>query len=263
MPANPAVPAALNIIGAIARYTLLEAIRGRVPIIMLAIVVAAFGLAAFLRQVAMIEGAQIQLAIIAAVMRLCAVFVLMSFAVASIVRESADKGVELVLAHPLPRWQYVLGRFAGFVAVAIIVAVAAGVPLAPFAPLDALLAWVVSLACELVLVAAAAFFFTLTLTHYVAAFAAVASFYVLARTIDALMIIARASEQSVVWSERIANGLIGALAAVLPHLDRFTASGWLTDGVPGGALAAVLTQSALYVALLLAATLFDFYRQNF
>ena len=250
-------------VGAITRYTVLEAIRGRVPLVMLAWVLLAFALGAFLRQIAMIEGAEIQLAIIAALARVGAVFILMSFTISSIVRESADKGVELVLAHPLPRWQYIIGRFAGFALVAVMIALAMALPLVVSAALDRLLAWVASLALELILVAAAAMFFTLTLSHHVAAFAAVGSFYVLARAIDALVIIARTGEHTTVWSDRMADGIVHALASVLPHLDRFTAAAWLTDGVPAGALGVVLAQTAIYVAVLLSATLVDFYRQNF
>jgi len=58
--------------------------------------------------------------------------------------------------------------------------------------------------------------------------------------------------------------LLEALALVTPALDGWTQTAWLVNQQAAwteiGALAA---QSALYVALLAGATMFDFYRKNF
>ena len=57
--------------------------------------------------------------------------------------------------------------------------------------------------------------------------------------------------------------LIDALALVLPSLDKFTQSAWLTDAAAGwAAIGACAVQALLYAVLLAAAAMFDFYRRN-
>ena len=90
-------------------------------------------LAGFLQAVAMTESNTIQSAVIAAVLRLAAVFIIVSFVVTSMVREANDKGLELILALPLPRASYFFGKLAGFFVVAIVLALLFGLPLALFA----------------------------------------------------------------------------------------------------------------------------------
>lgn len=247
----------------IARITLLEALRGRLVALVALGAVGAIALAAFLRQVAITESAEIQSSIIAAVLRLGAVFLLTTFAASSMVREWNDKGVELVLSHPVPRWAYVLGRYLGFAAAGVGIAAAFAVPLGVFAPADRVLTWAASLAMELALVAAGALFCALTLTSLVGALATVAGFYVLGRAIDAIGVIARATEGSGRPLERIADAVVTGIGMLLPHFDRMTQSAWLTDGPPAGALAGVFGQAAVYIALLIAAAFFDFQRRNF
>ena len=90
----------------IARYTLIEALRNR--LLMLALILVAAGLAftQFLQQVAITESNPIQAALLAAVLRFGAVFMLASFVVTSMVREFNDKVMELILSRPLRRSSY-------------------------------------------------------------------------------------------------------------------------------------------------------------
>lgn len=247
----------------IARCTLLEAVRGRLLAIVALAAAAALGVAAFLSQVAITEAAQVQSAIIAAGLRICAVFLLTSFVVTSVVREYADKGVELMLAQPMPRWAYLAGKFAGYAAAGVAVALIAALPLFALAPADRVLAWSLSLAAELLVMAAVSLFCVLSLTHVVAAMAAVGAFYVLARAIDGIRIIAAGAAHPESLTDRVANGFIEGLALVLPPLGRMTEASWLTDAVPAGAIGLALGQAGLYIALVLAAALFDLHRQNF
>ena len=151
--------------------------------------------AAFLQQVAIIEAAQIQAAIIAALLRACAAFLTAAFVVMSMVREANDKVLELMLAQPWPRAVYLLGKFVGFSTAAVTLAPAPR-PAAGVRPAGRpVAAWSLSLACELLIVAAMSFFFVLTLTHVVPALAAVLGFYVLARSIAAIQVIAATSEE--------------------------------------------------------------------
>jgi hypothetical protein len=58
--------------------------------------------------------------------------------------------------------------------------------------------------------------------------------------------------------------MVDALALVMPALDAWTQTAWLVNQqAPWFVMLELAGQSALYVALLTAATMFDFYRKNF
>ncbi|HSD41982.1 MAG TPA: ABC transporter permease [Burkholderiales bacterium] len=228
------------------------------------LLVVCLGLAGFLQQVAIIESAQIQGAVLAAVLRTCAAFLTAAFVAMSMAREFNDKVFELMLAQPWPRGVYLAGKFVGFSTAAVALALVLSLPLIPFVPLDRLAVWSLSLACELVIVAAMSLFCAITLTHVVPALATVLGFYFLARSIAAIQIIAASAEESIAWTDRLANGIVKAIAVILPRLDLMTRSDWLVGAAPAlGTLGGLVGQAVLYTLLLLAAAQFDLHRQNF
>ncbi|MGA8054886.1 MAG: ABC transporter permease [Burkholderiales bacterium] len=248
----------------IARFTLLEAVRNRLVWVALAIVAAGLGLAAFLHQVAITESRQIEAAVLAAFLRFAGVFLVVAFVVTSMVREFSDKVLEVVLSHPVSRSSYLFGKFAGFSTAAFGLAAMFTAPLFLFAPPAPTLAWGFSLALELLVMTAVSLFCVLSLTNVVAALSAAAAFYILSRSMGAAQIIAAASAQSATWSDRVANGLLEMVAKLLPSLDQMTRTDWLVVAGPDWqTLASVAAQAGVYIALIVAASLFDFYRQNF
>ena len=98
----------------IARYTLIEALRNRLFWLALMLVAAGLAFTQFLQQVAITESIQIQASLLAALLRLGAVFMLASFVVTSMVREFNDKVMELVLSRPIRRSSYFFGKLGGF-----------------------------------------------------------------------------------------------------------------------------------------------------
>jgi ABC-type transport system involved in multi-copper enzyme maturation permease subunit len=253
-----------RIIAPIAWATLLEATRSRMPWLVAVLLGLALGIAGFLQQVAIIEATETQVTIVAALLRGAGVFLTAAFVVMSMVRDVNDKVLELMLAQPWPRAAYLLGKFVGFSTAAVLLAIVLTVPVAWLAPGPGAPAWGLSLACELVIVTAMSLFCVITLTHVVLALAAVLGFYVLARSIAALQIIATATEASVAWTDRAATWIVQAIALVLPRLDEMTQASWLLAAPPtAGAIAHVLLATAVYTVLLVAAAQFDLHRQNF
>ena len=255
----------LHPILSIARYTLLEALRNRLLWLALILVAAGLAFTQFLQQVAITESSQIQAALLAALLRVGAVFMLASFVVTSMVREFNDKVMELVLSRPLRRSSYFLGKLAGYAAVALALALLFSLPLALFAPAARVALWSLSLACELLLVAAFALFCVLTLTQVTSALAAVAGFYLLARSIGALQIMAANPLSSgLSFGQQTVNVIVDAIAFLLPGLDRMTQTGWLIYAAPTAAeVLQLLAQTAVYALLLCGAALFDLQRKNF
>ncbi|TMG75117.1 MAG: ABC transporter permease [Betaproteobacteria bacterium] len=254
----------MPIVASLAKAVLLEAVRNRLLWLAAVVIVAAFGFAQFLNQVAITESREIQAALLAALLRVAAVFIVVTFVITSMVRESSDKVTELMLSLPAPRAIYFFGKFAGYAAVALILALLCALPLALFAHPGGLAIWAASLLCELLIVTAMSLFCVLSLTQVVPAFAAVAGFYLLSRSMAAMQIIAGAALQQPTLTDRVVNAIVELIALLLPALDRMTQTTWLLESAPGAStLGAIAGQTAIYLVLIGAAALFDLYRKNF
>ncbi len=247
----------------IAFYTLLEALRNRLTWLLLLVAFIGIGLSGFLNELALTESRQIQVAMLAAFLRFSAVFLLATFVVTSMVREFNDKGLELLLALPLPRAAYLLGKLLGFAALAVVPAVLFGLLTAFFTPLLQTTLWTISLICELWIVAAFSMLCVLTFNQIMAALSAVMGFYLLARAISAMQLIGNDPLSAHSTSQQVIGFVINSLSALLPHLDEFTRTDWLVYQTGTWAtLSVLLLQSAICLTLLCAAALFDLYRKN-
>jgi ABC-type transport system involved in multi-copper enzyme maturation permease subunit len=247
----------------IARYTLLEALRNRLLWLLLVMALGAVGISGFLNELALTESRQLQAALLAAVLRLAAVFLIATFVVTSMAREANDKGLELLMALPLPRAVYLFGKLAGFAALAVLPAALFGTLGLFFAPPAQAALWALSLLCECWIVAAFSLLCMLTLNQVLPALAAALSFYLLARVIGTLQLLGHGAAITQSTGQQALGAGIDGLALLLPHLDQFTRGEWLVYHNGGVAdLAAIATQTAIYVALMAAASLFDLYRKN-
>lgn len=245
-----------------ARLALAEARRGGLAWLAGGSLAAGLAAGAFLSQLALTESRLLQAAVVAALLRICAVFLMATQVVASVRREIDDRRLELLLSLPLSRPHQYLGRLAGFAVCGVVLALLFSVPLFLWAAPLAVGAWALSLACELVLVAAAALFFAMTLTQLVPALAATAGLYVLARTISAMQVIAAGPLVEESLANTAARHAVDAVALLLPALDQATRTQWLLYGLPDArSYALALGGMLLYAALVAAAGVFDFQRR--
>lgn len=170
----------------IAYYTLLEALRNRLMWLLGLVLVIGIGLSGFLSDLAVTEQKETQVALLAAFLRLTAVFLMVIFVVTSLVREANDKGLELVLALPLPRAGYVLGKLAGFALLAVLPALMFGGLLGMLVQTWDAALWTASLLGELWIVAAFSLLCVMTFQQVMTALSAAMGFYLLARSVTAL-----------------------------------------------------------------------------
>lgn len=249
----------------IGKFTALEALRTRLPLtsilVLLLLLLASF----FVRELAVTEAARFQTAFYSAAARLCAVFLVAVYVLASVSREFNDKGLEAVLALDVRRSHYILGKLAGFLISALIVAVTLSLPAFLFAPLPAAASWAFSLALELALVVTLALFCIVTFNMLLPAAAFVAGFYLICRSMEAMRLMsAYPVGSNDGWSQQVTQGLVELLAYLMPALDGWTRASWLVDGAPtSGELVAIAVQGVVYLVLLTAAALFDFHRRSF
>ncbi len=247
----------------IMRFTWLEMSRLKVWHFALLIILIGCAVAEFGAALAVTESAAHRSAFYAAGMRLGAVFVVALIVCVSVLREFDDKGVEAVLSRPVSRGDWYCGRFFGYAGMSIGFAALVAVPLVVQQAASAL-PWACSLALELVLVTAATLAFTITVRQVPAALCAVAGFYVLARGITGFGLMATGPTVDLsATSARVMAGFIDILAHVLPALDRYTQTAWLTTPPPPGELGFLVVQTVVYAALLGAVGLFDLHRRNF
>jgi Cu-processing system permease protein len=252
-------------IGAIARYTILEAWRNRLLVLVIIAVTLLTLLSLFARELAVTESGRLQTAILAATLRVAAVFLIGIYVISGLTREFNDKVLELMLSLDLPRPSYLVGKFCGFSIVSLAVAAIATIPIAVLSPVESASAWGCSLALELLIITALSVFCITTFTQLLPAVAFVSAFYLLARSISAIQLMSGASLLGVdPLGQKISRLLADALAIALPRLDMFTQTAWLVDGASAyAALLSGLLQTTVYVILLLAAAMFDLYRKNF
>ena len=260
----PPEPNATRAAYTLARFVLLEARRTRLPLLVMSALAAGIGLAGFLSQLALTESTSLQAGILAAFFRATSVFVCSAFVVTSMVRESNDKGTELLLSLPISRVAYYVGKLAGFGACGALVAAVFSIVMLAWSPPLATLTWFASLALEVWLMAAISLFFVVTLGDVVPALAAATGVYLLGRTVAAIQLIASsplAADYDTM--QKVAGWAIDAVALVLPPLEKATQTNWLVYAPPtAGEFATVAVSLVVYGALVSAAGLFDFHRRN-
>ena len=259
MNAAPLLGAGLTI----ARHTVLEALRNRLLWLLLLAAAGAMALAGFLDALALTESRQLQAALLAALLRLAAVFLMAALVVSSMLREIADKGLDMLLALPMPCAVYLLGKLAGFAALAVLPAALFGaLMLWLAAPAQALL-WSLSLLCELWIMAAFCLLCTLTLNQPLPALAAACTFYLLARLMAVLQLLGHGPASRHAPGQRLLSAGLDGIALLLPQLDRFTRTEWLLYSTGTFAeLGGLALQTLVFISLLTAAALFDLYRKN-
>ncbi|MBF0357763.1 MAG: ABC transporter permease [Magnetococcales bacterium] len=249
----------------IAQITTQEGVKTK--LLPLVAVVLFFGvmLASFAGTLSVVETSAIQSAILGSYLRFAGVLILCLFVLNAQVRELNDKGMDLVLALPIPRSSYFFGKFTGFAVIAFFVALLFSVSLLFYSTADQVALWGISLFFELLIIIALSQLCLFTFNQLPAAFTTVFVIYLLSRVLSSLILVGHGPIMpKFVMVNWFMNQVMEALAFVLPALDRFTNSEWLVYGTGTmDDLIFVVVQGGVYTTLLSAAALMDFYRKNF
>lgn len=252
-------------VAVIARYTALEAVRTRFVWLIVMLVTAGFGIAAFTGELAITETSQTQTAIVASLLRLAAVVLLILFVTTSVSRDFNDKSVELMLSLPLPRGGYYLGKFFGYALVGIFSAIPLVLLVLFLSPSLSAISWGLSLMLELLLVCAVSLLFSFAFSQLTPAITASLLFYLLSRSIGAIQLMAHGPlADQTQTSQQIMTFMVDGMSWLLPDLGHFTRTDWLLyPGQSSAQLGMLGIQTLVYLLLLSSAALFDLYRKNF
>ncbi|MBF0381351.1 MAG: ABC transporter permease subunit [Magnetococcales bacterium] len=248
----------------IAQITTQEGVKTK--LIPLVLVVLLFGviIASFAGTLSVVEANEIQSAVIGSFLRFTGVLIICLFVLNAQVRELNDKGLDMVLALPVPRSSYFFGKLLGFAVIAMLISLLFSLTLLFYARGDQVALWGVSLFFELLIVTTLSLLCLFTFNQLPAAFTTVFGIYLLSRALTSLILVGKGPimPKFVIVNE-LMNMAMAGLAFVLPALDRFTNSAWLVYNTGSGDdLRFVLVQGLIYVTLLSAAALLDFYRKN-
>jgi ABC-type transport system involved in multi-copper enzyme maturation permease subunit len=249
----------------LARYVVLEAFRTHLFAVIATLLLISVGLSLFLGQITLIESQATQSSLVAAFLRLSTLYLMSLFVITSMVREFNERSIYLWLSFPMSRSVYLLGKLSGFALIAVVIALFSGIPLLKYAPYLQVGLWTLSLWCELLMICTISFLFVLTFHQTVQAFSAILAFYILARGINAIQLMTQSpvTHSSSSWVDSLINQLVAVLAMLLPNLERFTQSEWLVYATGSWNDVQVIgLQTMIYVTLLGAMSLFDFYRKN-
>ena len=107
----------------ISRFTIIESLRNRLLLLSFLVIGISFALVEFIGDLAITEHRVTQVAILAAFLRISAVVMVTLYVVTSTVRELQDKTLEMILAMPIRRGTYYLGKLIGYFYIAILVSI--------------------------------------------------------------------------------------------------------------------------------------------
>jgi len=249
----------------IARFTIIESLRNRFLLLSFLVIAVSFAMVEFIGDLAIAEHRVTQVAILSAFLRMSAVVIVTLFVVSSSVRELNDKTLEMILAMPVPRGSYYLGKLLGYLYIAALVSVIFAVLLLLYADPEQVVIWSISLFFELTLVVALSLVMLFTFNQVPSALMGVFIIYGASRIVTSVFlmskypIIAHTSA-----AQKFMDGIIEVMTWLLPDLHRFTQTEWLAyNTAEWSSLLPLLGQTSIYLMLLSFIALFDFYRKNF
>lgn len=246
----------------LARLTLLEARRTAVGKSALAAIAIALCLALFVDRVVLTDQERATVVTYAVIVRLGVVLTLGLAIVANTVRDLNERIIDNFLALPLTRMQYVLGKWLGWSLVAMLCALSAGLPLLGFSGTPGRLQWTLSFAAETVVIASLALVLALGLARVITAMFAFCALYLFARVSSMLVLLSTnmgADRGSLL--DRFDARYVELAGYLLPRLDRFAATEWLSGGLIR--LGPDLLQAVIYIALLGAVAGIELRRKQF
>jgi hypothetical protein len=246
----------------LARLTFLEARRTAIGKAALAAIIASLLLALFASRIVLTDQERVTVVFYAVIVRLALVFTIAQAVIANTVRDLNERIVDHFLALPLTRMQYAAAKWLGWSGVAALCGLFAGTLLLAFSQTPGRLPWTLSFAAELVVVASLALLLALALGRVITAMMSFCCMYLFAR-VGYLLVLLSANMGATKGTliDRFDARYVEAAAYLLPRLDRFADTAWLS----GASISAGqgMLQALIYVALLAAAANIELRRKQF
>jgi len=249
----------------ISRFTIIESLRNRLLLLSFLVLGISFSLVEFIGDLAITEHRVTQIAILSAFLRMSAVVMVTLFVVSSTVRELHDKTLEMILAMPIRRGSYYLGKLIGYIHIAVLIAVIFSLLLLVYADVEQVMIWALSLMLELILVVALSLVMLFTFNQVPSALTGVFIIYGASRIVSSIYLMSKYPIIAhTTMAQKFMDSIVELLTWLLPDLHRFTQTEWLTyHTADWDVLPPLLAQTLIYLVFLSFIALFDFYRKNF
>ncbi len=246
-------------------YILITALRDWLFVGLIAGVLVATAISATLGSTAFIEEKEMTITFASGASRIMMMVGLIVFVCFHIRSAFDTKEIDVILSRPISRTNLVLAYWLGFSLVALLLVLPVVGILAAIGPTDwtGFVSWSFSLLLEAMLVVALALFSAFTLRSAVTSVLACMGFYVLSRMMAFFVFTVESPMFNDLKYIALKYTLI-AISAVVPRLDFFAKSEWLSYGLRSDAeWQMVVLQVLIFVPLLLLATIADFRRKQF
>lgn len=249
------------------KYILTAALRDRLVLSVLAILILGTFLSLFSASSAVIEQNKFAIVYMAGSLRVLGLLGLTLFIIFFIRRSFDARDIEYLLSRPVSRRSLVFSNAAAF----SILALAAGLLLSLILGLSAhktgnyegIFLWGLGVTAEYIIVANVALFFSMVLTSPVTAGMAVVGFYALSRTIGQLLGITQSHGFTFPGLDVLNLGM-KVISQIIPRLDLMTQTSWLVYGNASlSDFSFICLQAFVFCGLVLTATLIDLIRRQF
>lgn len=266
-------------------YVLTAALRDKLLLTLMLMIVLGAGLSVFLGSSGMTEQESFSIVFGAGGLRFLSVVGLVIFVCFYMRRSFEMREVEFLLARPISRMKFLLSHTLSFVLLAVIVSAVVTLVVGFLGKPNThgLLVWGASIAVENTIMIVTGLFFSIVLSSAAGSALAALGFYVLARLIGTLIGIAAVPVEKPVFL--VLNKIMDLISIIVPRLDMMGQTSWLVYGVEGSASGYgflerasgyshammntlgvggfILVQGAVFITLLVAASAFDFSRRQF
>lgn len=247
------------------KYVIKAAVRDRLILSLLLLVILGVSIAIFLGSSAVAEKGQFAVVFAAGGLRVAGVIGLVLFVSVYVRRAFDARDVEYLLSRPISRVVFILSHALALsiLAAGMAVCVAAGLLVLNWGGHinEGMLLWGASIIAEFVIMANAAFFFAMVLPSAASSSLAVLALYVLARLMGQILGIINAGLGFVGFG--FLSAIMQVISLIVPRLDLMGQTSWLIYGSGHIGYDFIVIQLVAYTALLVTASLVDLVRRQF
>lgn len=250
--------------GLLVRYVLKAAIRDRLLVSMILMMVLASCLSIFLGSSALIEQDQFTIVFAGGSLRLIGVLGLVLFVVFFMRRSFESRDVEFLLTRPISRIEFILSYAIGFMLLAALMGLAQTLCIYALGPHlfdESTVLWCFSIIMENMIVVNVALFFAMFFTSATTAAMASFAFYVLGRMMGQILGIV---DTGINASSGLMEFTMQVVSVLMPRIDLMGQSSWLIYGYDSGvSFGFLIVQAGVFIVLVLAAALIDLVSRQF
>lgn len=250
----------------IIKYILLSAIRDRLYIGLFLTLIAAFALAIFLGQTALVEQQQMTVAYIAGSSRAVLAVGFILFVALNINRAFENKEVEFILSKAISRQQFIISYLVGFFLIFLLIFLPLISIISILANINklGLIIWSLSLFCEMLIIMTFTLLSSLILKNSFLTIASSFAFYLISRLMGVFVMAIELPQEFAMVKVNIFGSILKLFSVFFPRLDLFGQSNWLIYGVNNfDNVKIIFLQSLIYIPLMIFMAFHDFKKKQF